>query len=99
MRRIAKLLELTPKLDVHFILAGWNSKVGSQKIPEIVDMFDLGVQNKARQRLTVLSREQVSGYVKEKRVWHATVHRVAKSWTWLSDWTMTRTIMNYSFYN
>ena len=44
-------------------------------------MFDLGVQNKARQRLTVLSREQVSGYVKEKRVWHATVHRVAKSWT------------------
>ena len=44
-------------------------------------MFDLGVQNKARQRLTVLSREQVSGYVKEKKVWHTTVHRVAKSWT------------------
>ena len=25
--------------------------------------------------------------VKDRGAWHATVHRVAKSWTWLSDWT------------
>ena len=42
-------------------------------------MFGLGVQNEARQRLTVLSREQGCGYVKEKGVWHATVHGVTKS--------------------
>ena len=25
--------------------------------------------------------------VKEREAWHAAVHGVAKSWTWLSDWT------------
>ena len=25
--------------------------------------------------------------VMEREAWHATVHGVAKSWTWLSDWT------------
>ena len=24
--------------------------------------------------------------VKDREVWHAAVHKVAKSWTWLSDW-------------
>ena len=27
--------------------------------------------------------------VKDREVWHAAVHGVAKSWTWLSDWTTT----------
>ena len=27
--------------------------------------------------------------VKEREVWRAAVHGVAKSWTWLSDWTTT----------
>ena len=27
--------------------------------------------------------------VKDREAWHAVVHRVAKSWTWLSDWTTT----------
>ena len=25
--------------------------------------------------------------VKDREAWHAAVHRVAKNWTWLSDWT------------
>ena len=25
--------------------------------------------------------------VKDRKAWHATVHGVVKSWTWLSDWT------------
>ena len=25
--------------------------------------------------------------VKDREAWHAAVHRVAKSWTWLSNWT------------
>ena len=27
--------------------------------------------------------------VKDREVWHAVVHGVAKSWTWLSNWTTT----------
>ena len=27
--------------------------------------------------------------VKDKEAWHAAVHGVAKSWTWLSDWATT----------
>ena len=27
------LLELTPKMDILFIIGGWNAKVGSQEIP------------------------------------------------------------------
>ena len=27
--------------------------------------------------------------VKDSEAWHAAVHRVAKSWTWLSNWTIT----------
>ena len=27
--------------------------------------------------------------VKDREAWHAAVHGVAKSWTWLSDWTTT----------
>ena len=27
--------------------------------------------------------------VEDRGAWHATIHEVAKSWTWLSDWTTT----------
>ena len=30
--------------------------------------------------------------VKDRRAWRATVHGVAKSWTWLGNWTATRTM-------
>ena len=29
--------------------------------------------------------------VEDRRAWHAAVHGVAKSWTWLNDWTTTTT--------
>ena len=45
------LLELTPKKDVLFIIGDWNAKVGSQETTVVTDKFDLGVQNKAGQRL------------------------------------------------
>ena len=55
------LLELTPKKkkkkDVHCITGGWNAKVGSQEILEIIGKFGLGVQNKAGQKLTILGKE------------------------------------------
>ena len=46
------LLELTPKIDVLFIIGDWNAKVGSQEIPEVIRKFGLRVQNEAGQRLT-----------------------------------------------
>ena len=35
-----------------FIVRDWNAKVGSQEIPGVKGKLDLGVQNKAGQRLT-----------------------------------------------
>ena len=37
------LLELTPKIDVLFIIGDWNAKVGSQEIPGVTGKFGLGV--------------------------------------------------------
>ena len=39
------LLELTPKIDVLFIIGDWNAKVGIQDIPRITGKFGLGVKN------------------------------------------------------
>ena len=35
----------------------------------------------------VMSLSKLWEMVKEREAWRATVHRVTKSWTWLSDWT------------
>ena len=51
------LLELTPKKGVLFIIADWNTKVGSQEIPGVIGKFGLGVQNEAGQRLTEFCQE------------------------------------------
>ena len=37
------LLELTPKIDVLFIIRDWNAKVGSQETPGVTGRFGLGV--------------------------------------------------------
>ena len=50
------LLELTPKKDVLFIIGDWNAKVGSQETPGVTDMFGLGVQNEAGQRLAEFAK-------------------------------------------
>ena len=54
---LQELLELIQKKDVIFIIGDWNAKVGSQEIPGVTGSFDLGVQNKAGQRLTELCQE------------------------------------------
>ena len=51
------LLELTPKQDVLFIIGDWNAKVGSQEIPGITGIFNLGVKNERGQRLTEFCQE------------------------------------------
>ena len=51
------LLELTPKIDVLFIIGDWNAKVGSQETPGLTGKFDLGIQNEAGQRLIEFCEE------------------------------------------
>ena len=38
-------------------MGDWKAKVGSQEIPGVTGKFVLGVQNKARQRLTEFCQE------------------------------------------
>ena len=51
------LLELTPKIDVLFIIEDWNAKVGSQEVFGVTGKFDLGVRNETGQRLTEFCQE------------------------------------------
>ena len=51
------LLELTPKIDVLFIIGDWNAKVGSQETPGVTGKFGLGMRNEAGQRLIEFYQE------------------------------------------
>ena len=51
------LLELTPQKDALFIIGDWNTKVGSQAIPEVTGKFGLGMRNEAGQRLIGFCQE------------------------------------------
>ena len=51
------LLELTPKKYFLFIIGDWSANVGSQETPGVTGKFDLGVWNKAGQRLTEFCQE------------------------------------------
>ena len=57
MKTYKKLLEITSKKDVLFIIGDWNAKVGSQEIPGVTDKFCHGVQNEAGQKLTEFCEE------------------------------------------
>ena len=48
---LQELLELTPRIDVLFIIGNWNVKVRRQETPGVMGKFGLGVQNEAGQRL------------------------------------------------
>ena len=51
------LPELTPQKRCHFHYRGWNTKVGSQEIPEVKGKFGHGIQNEAGQRLIEFCQE------------------------------------------
>ena len=69
------LPELTPKNDVFYIIGNWNAKVGSQEIHGVTSKFGLGIQNEARQMLTVLPREHIG---------HSKHPLPTKLYTWIS---------------
>ena len=51
------LLELTPKIDVLFIIGDWNAKVGSQETPGVTGKFGFGIWNEEGQRLIEFCQE------------------------------------------
>ena len=51
------LTELTPRIDVLFIIGDGNTKVGSQETPGVTGIFGLRVQIKAGQRLIEFFQE------------------------------------------
>ena len=44
-------MKTTTTKNVLFIIGNWNAKLGSQEIPGVTGLSDLGVQNEAKQRL------------------------------------------------
>ena len=44
-----------------------------------------------------MSLSKLREIVKDKEAWHATVHAVSKSQTWLSDWTTVTTAIKILF--
>ena len=54
---IEKLLELTAKHDVLFVIGDWNAKIASQEIPGVTGKLGLREQNEAGQRLTEFFHE------------------------------------------
>ena len=50
-------LELTPKIDVLFIIEDWNAKVGSQETLGVTGKSGLGIRNEAGQRLIEFCQE------------------------------------------
>ena len=54
---LQRLLGLTLKTDVLFVIRDWNAKVASQEIPGVTGKFGLEVQNEAGQRLIEFCQE------------------------------------------
>ena len=88
-QELQDFLDLTLQKDVLFIIGDWNAKVGSQEIPGLTGNFDLGVQNKAGQRLTEFSSRERTGHSKQPlpTTQEKTLHMdITRCSTLKSDW-------------
>ena len=75
------LLELSPKIDVLFIIGDWNAKVGSQETPGVTGKFGLGIRNEAGQRLIEFCQENTLCHSKhplpttQEKILHMDINR------------------------
>ena len=91
-------------LDFGNLMRRANS-LGEKKDPDAGK--DWGQEEKGRQRMKWLdsltdsldqSLSKLQEIVKDREAWHAVVYRVAKSQTWLSDWTTTKYVQGSTYW-
>jgi len=73
------LLELTPKIDVLFIIGDWNAKLGSQEIPGVTGKSGLRAQNETGQRLIEFCQENALVIVNTRFQQHKRHHRIVNT--------------------
>ena len=78
---LQNLLELTPKIDVLFIIGDWNAKVGSQETPGVTGKFGLGMRNEAGQRLIEFCQENALVIANTLFQQHKTLHMDITRWS------------------
>ena len=72
------ILELTPKIDMLFIIEDLKAKVGRQEISGVTGKFGLGVQNETGQRLKEFCQENALVIAKTLFQQHK---RILYTWT------------------
>ena len=83
------LLEITPKIDVLFIIGDWNVKVGSQKIPGVTSKFGLGSTKWSRTKANRVLPTECTGHSKHllPTTQEKTLHMDITRWSIpKSDW-------------
>ena len=75
------LLELTPKIDVLFIIRDWNAKVGSQETPGVAGKFGLGIWNEVGQRPIEFCQENALVIANTLFQKHKTLHMDITRWS------------------
>ena len=67
----------------------WSPDEKSRLLRKSLDAEKNWGQEEKRMTESELLDGQLSEIVKDREAWDAAVHRVTKSWTWLSNWTTT----------